>query len=107
MSHTPQTIPDFLVRSFTLYRKKTAFIYKAEKREVFISYERFFDDVLTLTRAFEKRGIQKGEKVAFVSDNRYAWIVTDMALLALGAVSVPRGSDTRNVWCGRRRLFRS
>ena len=94
MSHTPQTIPDFLVRSFTLYRKKTAFIYKAEKREVFISYERFFDDVLTLTRAFEKRGIQKGEKIAFVSDNRYAWIVTDMALLALGAVSVPRGSDT-------------
>ena len=50
MSHTPQTIPDFLVRSFTLYRKKTAFIYKAEKREVFISYERFFDDVLTLTQ---------------------------------------------------------
>ncbi len=94
MSHTPQTISDFLVQSFTLYRDKTAFIYKAEKREVTISYERFFDDVLTLTRAFEKRGIKKGDKIAFVSDNRYAWIVTDMALLALGAINIPRGSDT-------------
>ncbi len=28
------------------------------------------------------------------SDNRYAWIVTDLALMALGAVSVPRGSET-------------
>ncbi len=94
MSHTPQTILDFLVQSFTLYREKTAFIYKAEDKEIFISYENFFDDVLILTRAFEKRGIQKGEKVAFVSDNRYAWIVTDMALLALGAINIPRGNDT-------------
>ena len=30
----------------------------------------------------------------FLSDNRYGWIVTDLALMSLGAVTVPRGSDT-------------
>ena len=29
-----------------------------------------------------------------LSDNRYGWMVTDFALVSLGAVSVPRGSDT-------------
>jgi long-chain acyl-CoA synthetase len=29
-----------------------------------------------------------------LSDNRYEWIVSDLALVSLGAISIPRGSDT-------------
>lgn len=90
----PQTILDFLVRSFRRYRNKTAFIYKVNKQEITISFETFFDDILTLTKAFRKQKIKKGDKVVFISNNRYEWIVTDLALLAIGAVNVPRGTDT-------------
>ena len=30
----------------------------------------------------------------FLSDNRYEWIMTDSALLAIGAINIPRGTDT-------------
>ena len=76
------------------HKEKTAFIYKIGDEEFEVSYEKFFEDVLILSRAFESKGVKKGAKVMFLCDNRYEWIVTDMALVSLGAISVPRGSDT-------------
>ncbi len=52
------------------------------------------DDSILLAKAFKHRKITKNSKVMLLSDNRYAWFVSDFALLSLGAVSVPRGSDT-------------
>ncbi|TYO98890.1 long-chain acyl-CoA synthetase [Geothermobacter ehrlichii] len=72
---------------------RAAFIYRADGQEFQVSYRKFFEDVLLLTRAFAEKHIRKGTRVLLLSDNRYGWIVTDMALMALGAVSVPRGSE--------------
>ncbi|MBN2875321.1 MAG: AMP-binding protein [Spirochaetales bacterium] len=58
------------------------------------SYADFAAFVRVLTAGFAKAGIAKGEHVGFFVNNRYEWIATDFALMALGAVSVPRGSDT-------------
>ncbi len=74
--------------------EKTAFIYKLEDNEYNVTYKKFFEDVLILSRAFKSKKIRHGSKVMFLSDNRYEWMVTDMALVSLGAISVPRGSDT-------------
>jgi len=73
---------------------KIAFTYRVQNDTFKVTYEKFFDDVLILSRAFKSKGIKKGHKVMFVSDNRYDWMVTDMALVSLGAISIPRGSDT-------------
>jgi long-chain acyl-CoA synthetase len=75
-------------------KNKIAFIYRVADETFEITYEKFFEDVLILSRAFRNRGIKKGSKVMFVCDNRYAWMVTDMALVSIGAISIPRGSDT-------------
>lgn len=53
--------------------------------------EVLFEDVLILARAFKAHKAAAGTRSSCLSDNRYR-IVTDMALQALGAVSVPRGS---------------
>jgi len=76
------------------HKEKTAFIYKIENETFEVSYEKFFEDVLILSRAFEAKGVKQGAKVMFLCDNRYEWIVTDLALVSLGAISIPRGSDT-------------
>ena len=76
------------------HREKLAFIYRVGEDEFRVTYEKFLEDVLILARAFKANKIRRGDKVFLLSDNRYAWIVTDMALQALGAVSVPRGCDT-------------
>lgn len=80
--------------SCSKHREKLAFIYRVGEDEFRVTYEKFFEDVLILARAFKANKIRRGDKVFLLSDNRYAWIVTDMALQALGAVSVPRGCDT-------------
>jgi len=73
---------------------RPAFIYRVGNKELTVDYTKLREDVILLTRAFEERKVTAGSKVLLLSDNRYAWIVTDLALMALGAVSVPRGSET-------------
>jgi long-chain acyl-CoA synthetase len=45
--------------------------------------------VQSLVAAFKVWGIQKGDRIAILSENRWEWAVTDFAALALGAVDVP------------------
>jgi long-chain acyl-CoA synthetase len=71
-----------------------AFIYRIGGAEFTVNYAKLREDVILLARSFRERKIESGSKVFLLSDNRYAWMVTDLALMALGAVSVPRGSDT-------------
>ena len=75
-------------------KNKIAFTYRINSKTFEVTYEKFFDDVLILSRAFKSKGIKKEHKIMFICDNRYDWIVTDMALISLGAISIPRGSDT-------------
>ena len=58
------------------------------------TYAEFARFIRILTAGFDAYGVKKGEYIGFFVNNRYEWISTDMALLALSSVSVPRGSDT-------------
>ncbi|UOD34211.1 long-chain fatty acid--CoA ligase [Deferribacteraceae bacterium V6Fe1] len=75
-------------------KDKIAFLYRAGKNKLEVTYQKLFEDVLILSKAFKSKGIVKGSKVLLLSDNRYEWAVSDFALISLGAISVPRGSDT-------------
>ena len=88
------TLFDALLSSSAEHAELTAFIYSSAASEFEVSYAKLFDDAVILAKAFSQRKITKGSKVMLLSDNRYAWFVTDFALLSLGAISVPRGSDT-------------
>lgn len=76
------------------YKDKKAFIYRVLEQEFSVNYGKLFDDVLVLSRAFRLKGIEKGSKVMLLCDNRYEWMVSDLALISLGAISIPRGCDT-------------
>lgn len=90
----PTTLFEMLLSCYEKYRDNVAFIYKIAEEEITVTYAKLFEDVLLLSRAFQKRGVAQDDKVMVLSDNRYAWIVTDLAVMSLGAVTVPRGSDT-------------
>jgi len=89
-----RTLHEVLLETCAAHADRDAFVYRAADREHRVSYRKFRDDVLLLSRAFAARKVRRGTKVVVLSDNRYAWIVTDFALIALGAISIPRGSDT-------------
>ena len=90
----PETLFQVLLRSRKEYGEKIAYIYKAGDEEVRVKYSKLLEDVLLLARSFEEKGVSQGDKVMFLADNRYAWMVTDLAIMSIGAVTVPRGSDT-------------
>jgi long-chain acyl-CoA synthetase len=58
------------------------------------TYSEFTHAIRIMTAGFKAAGIDRGDHVGFFINNRFEWICTDFALMALGAVSVPRGSDT-------------
>lgn len=88
------TLFDMLLNSSNEYAEHTAFVYRSSNTEFEVSYQKLFDDALILSKAFISHKVCKGSKVLLLSDNRYGWIVSDFALISIGAISVPRGSDT-------------
>ncbi len=58
------------------------------------SYRKFWDETMSLAVALRGLGVKRGDRIGIISDNRREWIRIDMAILSLGAVDVPRGSDT-------------
>ncbi len=58
------------------------------------SYRDLYRQVKTVAAELYKLGIRRGEHVGLISDNRREWLLADFALLCLGAVDVPRGSDS-------------
>jgi long-chain acyl-CoA synthetase len=58
-----------------------------------LSWGAMWEDVVTLAAGFYHIGIRRGDHVGIISDNRREWMLCDWALLCLGAVDTPRGSD--------------
>ncbi|CAN5743452.1 AMP-dependent synthetase/ligase [soil metagenome] len=54
-----------------------------------ITSNEVYGRVRALADAFAGWGVQKGDRVVVVAENRWEWPVTDFATLALGAVTVP------------------
>lgn len=45
--------------------------------------------VSLLSRALRGRGIQPGDRVALIAENRPEWLIADIAIMAAGAITVP------------------
>ena len=54
-----------------------------------IASARALADVESLGLALQELGVEHGDRVALLSETRYEWAVTDLAILGLGAVTVP------------------
>lgn len=54
-----------------------------------ISSDQIYQRVRALSEAFLGWGVQKGDRIALVGENRWEWAITDFAALAIGAVDVP------------------
>jgi long-chain acyl-CoA synthetase len=49
--------------------------------------------VASLAAGFLELGIVRGDRIGLISDNRKEWLMSDLAILGLGAADVPRGCD--------------
>ena len=88
------TLFDAFITSCREHADNNAYIYRAGAREIRVTYRKLLEDVMLLARAFADKGMKKGDRIMFLADNRYGWMVTDLAIMSLGGVTVPRGSDS-------------
>lgn len=71
------------------YPDKIATVWKTEEQEKAITYQEFWDFIRQFAFGLEKLGVRPGTKVAIIARNHPYWLVCDLAILSLGAVSVP------------------
>lgn len=79
----------------TTHAKYSALMVREDAEEFSsLTYRQFGEDVEALGFGLLSIGVQPGDHVGLISDNRLEWILTDLAILGIGAADVPRGSDT-------------
>lgn len=89
------TLTERLKKVSEKYPGNTALMYKNEEGDFQkITHKEFYSKVRILGAGLASIGIKRGDHVGIISDNRYEWIISDLALLGLGAADVPRGSDS-------------
>ncbi len=69
--------------------RRTALLEKRDQQWKPISWRQFGDRVAEIAFGLKALGIGKGDRVAIFSENRVEWTFCDMAILAVGAVTVP------------------
>lgn len=97
MSKELKTLIDVLYNTTEKYGNKIFIKYRVEDSYVSITYQEFFDMVEALACRLMEFGIKKEDKIGIISENMYKWLVADYACILLGAIDVPRGSDSTAV----------
>jgi long-chain acyl-CoA synthetase len=59
-----------------------------------VTFARLGADVDCLATALLDLGVRRGDRVGLLAENRYEWLLVDLALASIGAIDVPRGVDT-------------
>jgi long-chain acyl-CoA synthetase len=62
---------------------------KREGRWTPISWSEAARQVAALAASLKRIGLQRGDRVALVSENRPEWLISDLAIMAAGCVTVP------------------
>lgn len=72
-----------------LYPRNIALGYKENGHYKTKTYKRLLDIINRYVTGLKKLGIEKGTKVAIFSRNRPEWVILDLALNKIGAITVP------------------
>ena len=84
-----RTLIRLFLDAVTTWHKPAQFMRRGERGWESISADRALTDVECLGLGLRHLGIRRGDRVALISENRYEWVVADLAILGLGAVTVP------------------
>jgi long-chain acyl-CoA synthetase len=85
------TISEMFQRVMAKFERGTrpALMYKAGDGYRGISYSQLSDKVEQMACGLASMGVRRGDRVAIIAENRPEWVISDQAIVALGALSVP------------------
>ena len=83
------TINQMVQNTIQQHGSQTALSHKVDKEYQDISYATLAERIKDFCLGLTQLGLQKGDRVALLSENRPEWAITDLAILAGGGVTVP------------------
>ena len=83
------TIIDFVEKYTSMYSDCTFLREKVDGVWTETSYSKTRDEGKILAAGFMAMGLQKGEKVALISEGRNLWVMSELGILYAGGVNVP------------------
>ena len=84
-----KTLNEMFLQSVARFSKPDCFLSKCGGAYKGLSSEEALHKVAGLASVLARRGVERGDRVALLSENRVEWALTDYALLGLGATPVP------------------
>lgn len=85
----PQTLPQCVAQFKSRNKNLVAVQYYEKGQLTNMSWQKYFDTIVTLAKNFSDMGVVPKSKVAIMSSTRWEWAALDHALLCLGAWVVP------------------
>ena len=89
------TLSQLFFENSSLYQEKTLFGFKKDNGWDHISWNKASDLVQDLSVGLLEIGVKKNDKISIIAENSYKWCVIDLAIISIGAITVP-GYTTSN-----------
>lgn len=119
MTDSVSTLSRLFLNTCRVHSKPALFLAKVEGSYAPISTAEAETRVRELSLGFHELGLRPGDKAVILSENRPEWVMTDLAILCAGGVTVPiytsllpeqikyiiNDSDARMVVCSNRELW--
>ena len=83
------TLNELFLKAVATHAKPDCFLFKRDGKYQGISSQDALRKVAALASVLGNMHVERGDRVAILSENRLEWALTDYALLGLGAVPVP------------------
>ncbi len=83
------TLPQLCLAALRRHNKADAINHKQTDEWLNVSGAEFIRRVRHVALGLARLGIERGDRVALISENRVEWSIADLAILSLGAVNVP------------------
>jgi long-chain acyl-CoA synthetase len=93
-SVVPTTFPQMLEQACATHGERVFLPRRRAQVPEPVTFAALGRDADGLANALLDLGLQRGDRVGVIAENRYEWLLVDQALASLGVVTVPRGSDT-------------
>jgi len=78
-----------ITRNLEKHALKAAVGFKKENQWKELSWKKFSEMIAKTANALKATGVQENDRVAIYSENSAEWIIFDLAILSIGAITVP------------------
>ena len=89
MIHSADTIVEILCRRIDTDAERPALAVKHDGQFQWLTWGQVAADIAQTAAVLVEQGIERGDRVAQVSENRYEWVIADFAIQMAGAIHVP------------------